>query len=239
MLNEIKEKYNSYIGIYDNVLPKIEDGVARRLLENSLYLSIFTSFESFLKKVIEHYVEEKIRGEIKYIELNEGFARAYILDKEREIDHIFDPNEIKSKNAFSRYFNGLKEPLSKAELTRYVHFEFLHESKLTNYYGMLFDQILGNKDFLKEIKIPFSSPSFDAGVEQVTTLDAHTFLLMYCSKIRNNIAHDNSNFNVSEILFPDMIDCFIKIMESMKESYESYTGFNLSTDIEQNLLDLA
>lgn len=241
MLNEIKEKYNHYIGIYSEILPKIDNETAKRFLENSLYLSIFTSFEYFLKKIIEHYVEEKIRLGMVYLDLHEGFARRYILDREKEIGNIFKANEINSRAAFSRYFNKLKKPLPKDELVKYIHFEFLHESKLNSYYEMLFEQILGNGNILKDTKIS-SRVNSDSEVDQQMESDAYTFLLNYCSNIRNNIAHSNDSFKVPQFpLFelPDFIKCFIEIMEAIKESYERHnTGFNLSIVLEQNVLDL-
>ena len=63
MIPEINEKYRSYKEIHNKVLP-ILDGdksskLARDLLENSLYLSVFTTFESFLKNIIDNYIYNK------------------------------------------------------------------------------------------------------------------------------------------------------------------------------------
>ena len=63
MIPEINEKYRLYKEIYNKVL-FILDGdksskLARDLLENSLYLSVFTTFESFLKNIIDNYIYNK------------------------------------------------------------------------------------------------------------------------------------------------------------------------------------
>ena len=51
MLSEINEKYQSYKEIHNEVLPILDKGesseLAKDLLENSLYLSVFTTFENF------------------------------------------------------------------------------------------------------------------------------------------------------------------------------------------------
>ena len=58
MLSEIQKKYQSYKDIYDRVLPMLEEKgnseIARGLLENSLYLSVFTTFENYLKELIRN-----------------------------------------------------------------------------------------------------------------------------------------------------------------------------------------
>ena len=55
MLTQIKEKYKGYNDIFNSMesLDKIVHPKAKILLENSLYLSVFTIFENFLKSLID------------------------------------------------------------------------------------------------------------------------------------------------------------------------------------------
>ena len=50
----ILNTYDEYKNVYNNSLDFLE-GNAKILLENSLYLSIFTTFELFLKDIIDIY----------------------------------------------------------------------------------------------------------------------------------------------------------------------------------------
>ncbi|WP_221762873.1 hypothetical protein, partial [Streptococcus mitis] len=51
----ILNTYDEYKNVYNNSLDFLE-GNAKILLENSLYLSIFTTFELFLKDIIDIYI---------------------------------------------------------------------------------------------------------------------------------------------------------------------------------------
>lgn len=55
----ILNTYDEYKNVYDNSLDSL-NGNAKILLENSLYLSIFTTFELFLKDIIDIYILEKL-----------------------------------------------------------------------------------------------------------------------------------------------------------------------------------
>lgn len=55
----ILNTYDEYKNVYNNSLDFLE-GNAKILLENSLYLSIFTTFELFLKDIIDIYILEKL-----------------------------------------------------------------------------------------------------------------------------------------------------------------------------------
>lgn len=55
----ILNTYDEYKNVYNNSLDSLE-GNAKILLENSLYLSIFTTFELFLKDIIDIYILEKL-----------------------------------------------------------------------------------------------------------------------------------------------------------------------------------
>lgn len=241
MITYIKKNYEAYAGIYNNILPSISDETAKRFLENSLYLSVFTSFEYFLKNMIENYVNNKLKENITYTELDEGLARIFMLENEREcqIKNIYSENEVKSKRSFRAYFKKIKEPLSKEELSKYVRFEFLHDSKLNSHYKMIFSQILGDPEFLEKVKITKKQDYVD--INQEITKTGQQFISDYCKVIRNNIAHNNDKFVISSdnsfVEFSDIIKAFMQIMNEMTEKYESYTGFNLPLATSENILD--
>ncbi|MGC6343244.1 hypothetical protein ACNO7N_10210, partial [Bisgaard Taxon 45] len=194
MLNTIKTNYKNYIYIYNDIIPKISDDTAKRFLENSLYLAIFTSFEFFIKNMISHYVSKKVKEKITYMDLNDEIARKYILKNNRKntILNIYKEDEQQSKRSFSSYLNMLKTPLSQKDLSEHIRFEFFHESKLNTHYPMIFSQIFGTADFLKEIRIAYVPP--DSPIEQKIYTNALTFISEYCQDIRNNIAHNNDHY---------------------------------------------
>lgn len=112
MLSRIKDSYQNYIDIYENVLPTIKNDTAKRFLENSLYLSVFTSFEYFIKQMIDDYVNKK-QDSIRYIDLNESLARIFMLESERkfQVNNIYDQNEERSRRSFKAYFKKIKESI--------------------------------------------------------------------------------------------------------------------------------
>ena len=59
MLSEIEEQYKVYNRIFDNLnnIGGSNDKIIQNLLKNSLYLSVFTVFENFLKVLINDYLE--------------------------------------------------------------------------------------------------------------------------------------------------------------------------------------
>lgn len=66
MLSEIHQKYQLYKEIYEKELETIVEKtsnleIVRSLLENSLYLSVFTIFESYLKELINNYNYNKTK----------------------------------------------------------------------------------------------------------------------------------------------------------------------------------
>lgn len=66
MLSEIHQKYQLYKEIYEKELETIVEKtsnleIVRSLLENSLYLSVFTIFESYLKELINNYNYNKAK----------------------------------------------------------------------------------------------------------------------------------------------------------------------------------
>lgn len=238
MLSTIINKYEDYIRIYQDILPNIEDGNAKRFLENSLYLSVFTSFEFFIKQIIDDYID-KVAGNIKYIDLKEPLARKFILEIERksQINNMYVDNETKSKRAFSAFFKTISQPLSKQDLSKHIRFEFFHESKLNTHYEIVFNQILGIPDFLKNLRI---THNIESNIEQTITTDGFNFIAKYCKDIRNNIAHNNDSYSISSELsmsFIDNVNTFQYIMKSIKEKYEEHNKFTLGAVIRENILD--
>lgn len=66
MLSEIHQKYQLYKEIYEKELETIVEKtsnleIVRSLLENSLYLSVFSIFESYLKELINNYNYNKAK----------------------------------------------------------------------------------------------------------------------------------------------------------------------------------
>ena len=72
--------YDEYKNVYNNSLGSLE-GNAKILLENSLYLSIFTTFELFLKDIIDIYIRKALADEICFSELVDSFAIEYLKNK--------------------------------------------------------------------------------------------------------------------------------------------------------------
>lgn len=246
MLDKIKLNYNNYIHIYSNIIPYITDDNAKRFLENSLYLAIFTSFEFFVKHMIDDYVNKKIADGIRYTDLECEIARKYILESERknQILNIYKEKEEQSKRSFNAYFNMLKKPISRQDLSKYIKFEFFHESKLNTHYRIIFNQILGSSNFLDEISITQRESDSSSSLDISISINAFKFISDYCGKIRNYIAHQNDNYaiNLEELFIPgftfiDIVNSFLYIMEEMKNKYESYNKFPLSTFSSKNILD--
>ena len=235
MIRNITNKYNAYLGIYNDILPFISDETARQFLENSLYLSVFTSFEYFLKGMINNYIENS-KDKITCTELSDELAKIVVLDK---IDEIRSSIEGINKNkegdgrGFSKYFKVIEQPLSERDLNKYICFKFLHKEVLIKHYKVVFGQILGDPYFLEKVNIIKKG---DYSIEQKTRENGRYFISEYCQNIRNNIAHNNDIFTIPNTSFEDVINSFMKIINEMREKYESYTGFDLSLRSE-NVLD--
>lgn len=123
MLLEIKESYNSYKEIYKKVLPEINgetsSELARALLENSLYLSVFTTFENFLKKVIDNYIYNKEKQGVMVLELSDRIAHAWFVQNEKQIVDIFSNKKDRNK-AFDSFFKMLKSNVDKKTLETHI-----------------------------------------------------------------------------------------------------------------------
>ena len=91
MLSEIEEQYKVYNRIFDNLnnIGGSNDKIIQNLLKNSLYLSVFTVFENFLKVLINDYLENIVGRGVKFDQLSDGVACAMFLSDEKRIKGIF------------------------------------------------------------------------------------------------------------------------------------------------------
>lgn len=241
MLSEIQKKYQSYKYIYDEILPTLEEKdnseIARGLLENSLYLSVFTTFENYLKELINNYNYNKAKQGVKFTELSERIAHSIFSEKERQIKYIFEDKNKNKKASFDAYFHTLKETIDSNTLEKHIRFEFLHKDKLNGYYKDLFQEILGDSDFLSNLVLTQKIEVFGEQLDTKIQRDAATFLYKYTDKIRNNIAHENEKFKIREYSFDDIADAFYSIIIKIDEQYRNNTGFDLEEEIKINMLD--
>lgn len=73
-----------------------------------------------------------------------------------------------------------------------------------------------------------------------TRQSASQFLVEFTGKVRNNIAHENSEFVLSDddYDFNSVIYRFLQIVKGIEDAYINYTGFEISLP-KENLLDIA
>ncbi len=243
MLSEIEKKYNLYKKIYKYSLSiKVNsendeiNEITKNLLINSLYLSVFTTFESFLKDLIENYISNKLKNKIKFTELSEGIAYSIFLKDEKKIKDIFDGRN--NKKSFLNHFNSLKKDISKETLKAHVRFEFLHKNNLNGYYKDLFQEILGDKDFLNNLQLADNEEELKNKIDILIQEDAFKFLSDYVDNIRNNIAHQNEKFRMdTKYQFNKIVDNFYKIILEITEKYKYHTNFDLDINPGDNILD--
>lgn len=240
----IKNDYESYKNIYQEILPTLKDrdNKAKVLLENSLYLSVYNTFEDFIKLMIENYINNISLKEIKFTELEEGIARKVFIENKGCIENILNANkESISQKAFSSYFKNLNNKISRETLQKYIHFDYLHKNKLNGYYKHLFKVLLGDEDFLKKVKLSEINEVFDDSLSQEVSIDASTFLADSTEKVRNRIAHANNKFEVKSYssfsTFSKITDNFYKIILELAGQYYKHTRFALDKNVERNLLE--
>ena len=229
--------YDEYKNVYNNSLGSLE-GNAKILLENSLYLSIFTTFELFLIDIIDIYIRKALADEICFSELVDSFAIEYLKNKERQFDNFFKDQNLDS---FNNIKSLLENKLSEKDLRIYVRFEFLHKKKLDKYYPALMEQILGIRNFLESVDIEFpDTDSATLGVELREVKNAKEFLSIYTEKIRNSIAHENSHFSVGNISFDKCVESFKDITNKIYDQFISYNDLQdterLSDIMRDNIL---
>lgn len=241
MYDVIKKRFDAYKKIHDDILPHInhetETDKAKVLLENSLYLSIFTTFEWFLRSLIESYVTNITEEGICFIDLSEGIAKKIFLSHQSRINAVFNSKLDQQNRAFNSFYSMLKDTYCKSDLEPFIHFEFLHKSKLDGYYKDIFAQILGDPDFLDNLMVEVTID--DAGLTSKTRESASKFLSEFTEQVRNNISHENSEFRMPEqYSFDSVIERFLQIVKNFEDTYKTYTKFEI-TKTSDNLLDRA
>ena len=240
MYDVIKERFDAYKKIHDDILPRInhetETDKAKILLENSLYLSIFTTFEWFLRSLIDSYVTNITEEGICFIDLSEGIAKNIFLSHESRINAVFRSKSDKQNKAFNSFYSMLKDTYNKSDLEPFIHFEFLDKSKLDGYYKDVFAQMLGDPDFLDNLMVEITVN--DAELTRKTRESASKFLSEFTEQVRNNIAHENSEFKMPEqYSFDSVIDRFLQIVKQLEDTYKNYTKFEV-TKTSDNLLEI-
>ncbi|VTY44234.1 MAE_28990/MAE_18760 family HEPN-like nuclease [Veillonella atypica] len=242
MYSDIEQKFIVYKEIYKQIIPSIPESSqkkkAQTLLENSLYLSVFTTFEWFIRTLIDDYVIKVSERGICFNDLSPGIARYVFLGHERRIKDLFNKSSDNQVEAFCSYYRSLKNNFTANQLRSYIRFEFFHEHKLNGYYKDLFEQVLGNREFLTELMITTCDDNLNPILE--TRQSASQFLVEFTGKVRNNIAHENSEFVLSDddYDFNSVIYRFLQIVKGIEDAYIKYTGFEISLP-KENLLDIA
>lgn len=219
----ILNTYDEYKNVYNNSLGSL-DGNAKILLENSLYLSIFTTFELFLKDIIDIYIRKALADGICFSNLVDFFAIEYLKKRERQFDNFFkNQNQNQILSSFTNIKSLLEGNLNEEDLRTYVRFEFLHKKKLDKYYPALMEQILGIENFLESVEIEFPDTDSDSlGVELREVKNAKDFLSIYTEKIRNSIARENSQFSVGNTSFEKCVESFKEITTKIYDQFISY-----------------
>mgnify|MGYP000883951792 FL=1 len=238
----ILNTYDEYKNVYNDSLGVL-NGNAKILLENSLYLSIFTTFELFLKDIIDIYIRKALADGICFSNLVDSFAIEYLKNRERQFDNFFkNQNQNQILSSFTNIKSLLEGNLSEEDLRIYVRFEFLHKKKLDKYYPALMEQMLGERNFLESVAIEFpDTDSATLGVELREVKNAKEFLSIYTEKIRNSIAHENSHFSVGNISFDNCVESFKDITNKIYDQFISYNELQdterLSDIMRDNILD--
>ena len=241
MYSDIEEKFIVYQVIYNQIIPSIPENSqkkkAQTLLENSLYLSVFTTFEWFIRTLIDDYVIKVSERGICFNDLSTGIAKYVFLGYEKRIIDLFNKSSDNQSDAFRSYYESLKNNFTANQLRGYIRFEFFHENKLNGYYKDLFEQVLGNREFLTELMITTCDDNLSPILE--TRQSASQFLIEFTDKVRNNIAHENSEFVLSDddYDFNSVIYRFLQIVKSIEDAYIAYTAFEISLP-KKNLLDI-
>lgn len=238
----ILNTYDEYKNVYNNSLGSL-DGNAKILLENSLYLSIFTTFELFLKNIIDIYIRKALADRICFSDLVDFFAIEYLKKRERQFDNFFkNQNQNQILSSFTNIKSLLEGNLNEEDLRTYVRFEFLHKKKLDKYYPALMEQILGIKNFLESVEIEFPDTDSDTlCVELREVKNAKDFLSIYTEKIRNSIAHENSQFSVGNTSFEKCVESFKEITTKIYDRFILYNELQnpdrLSSLMRENILE--
>lgn len=233
-VNNIFKNYRKYIDIYEQDLKKLDDEASTFLL-NSLYLSVYTIFESFLDFIIQCYVENitlSSKG-IKLEDLKGSIAMKYFINTNRNDKKLQNLLNNPQTKTFDSIRPILYNKIPREELSKYLKFEFLHDHKLKEHYPDIFEQIFDERDLLKNINL--SRTEELGGVKKVEKISAEDFILKY-RDIRNSIAHENYKFSVENEQFKEYVENFQKIIECMVVKFETTNAFSVSAQ-STNILD--
>ena len=198
---------------------------------------IKASFEQFLEEE-DNIIFTRATNNKRYIERR--YEWYVFLSHEKRISDLFNKTPDNQIGAFNSYYNTLKSNFTVNQLKGYIRFEFFHESKLNGYYKDVFEQVLGDRDFLNNLMINTGIDSLSSSLETRQRQNALQFLIDFTDKVRNNIAHENSEFILSddEYGFDSVVSRFLQIIKSIEETYMLHTGFEISLP-QENLLDIS
>ena len=130
-VDNIFKNYKKYIDIYENDL-KTLDNEASTFLLNSLYLSVYTTFEYFLDFLIQRYVENitlSSKG-IKLEDLKGSIAMKYFINTNKNDKKLHNLLMNPQTKTFDSIRSVLYGKIPREELSKYLKFEFLHDNKL-------------------------------------------------------------------------------------------------------------
>ena len=212
-LNQILERYDHYLQVYTENLEYLDE-LPKTLLENSLFLALFTIFESYLKNLINLYIESQ-KGTIKFEDLTKRFAREYLSDKQKQFENFFKKGKDDSLENIKKIIH---EPINEHDFKKLIQFHFLHKDKLENYYPDLFEQIFDNRNILNDLRLESKVES--RILEERVSVEASKFLMKFTSEVRNEIAHKNSNFQITDYSFEDCVNNFKVIIKTLDKEFK-------------------
>ena len=125
-VDNIFKNYKKYIDIYENDL-KTLDNEASTFLLNSLYLSVYTTFEYFLDFLIQRYVENitlSSKG-IKLEDLKGSIAMKYFINTNKNDKKLHNLLMNPQTKTFDSIRSVLYGKIPREELSKYLKFEFL------------------------------------------------------------------------------------------------------------------
>ncbi|MBP2621539.1 HEPN domain-containing protein [Streptococcus panodentis] len=231
-IERIFESYDNYINIYQHELNKL-DSNASNLLLNSLYLSVYTTFEYFLENLIQSYVRsitESDKG-IKLEGLKGSIAMKYFINTNKNSKKLEQLLKDPKTKTYDSIKSILYNKIDQEELSKYLRFEFLHDNKLKEHYPDIFAQIFNDSELLEHIEL--STFETISNVNQVQKYSAANFISKY-RDIRNSIAHENFHFSIENEQFVEYVSNFKYIISEMIKKYESVNNFpitNSSNDL--------
>lgn len=209
VIQDIHDKFQLYLDIYNNEYETLSDE-SRILLENSIYLSIFTIFEDFLKLTIDNFILIK-KDSINFSDINNKIGEEIMFGLEGRL--------LRKKNDFDSLINTMNKPLSENSLKKVYKFKFLHKGVVEEHYNLLFEDIIGDEFYFNRLKLVLDEKSED--LENRQTIRASKFLENFTLNIRNSIAHQNHRFKrtVNDYSIETTTYLFLQIIEEISEKF--------------------